>query len=45
MLAGIAAAYADDAARLQRGSMLFDELYALAAKESGASPVAERPND
>lgn len=33
VLAGIAAAHADDASRLERGMMLFDELYALAVKE------------
>jgi hypothetical protein len=33
VLAGIAAAHADDLVRLDRGAMLFDELYALALKE------------
>ena len=33
MLAGIAAAHPDDTSRLERGAMLFDELYALAVKE------------
>ena len=33
VLAGIAAAYGDDASRLERGAVLFDELYALATKE------------
>ena len=34
VLAGIAAAHADDVVRLERGVALFDALYALAAKES-----------
>src|SRR5438067_7819034 len=33
VLAGIAAAHPDDTSRLERGAMLFDELYALAVKE------------
>ena len=35
VLAGIAAAHRDDATRLERGAAVFDDLYALAAKESG----------
>jgi hypothetical protein len=35
VLAGIAAACPDDAARLERGAALFDDLYALAAQELG----------
>ena len=48
VLAGIAASYADDAARLQRGAQLFDELYALLQREhardrrSGAGSEADR---
>jgi hypothetical protein len=34
VLAGIAAAYPDDGARLERGSQLFDELYALLRREA-----------
>ena len=41
VLAGIAAAYPEDAARFERGSALFDELYALRSKELGAP--ATRP--
>ena len=33
VLAGIAAAHSDDTSRLERGAALFDDLYALAAKE------------
>ena len=33
VLAGIASASPDDASRLERGGALFDDLYALAAKE------------
>jgi hypothetical protein len=36
VLAGIAAAYPDDTARVERGAALFDELYALAALEQRA---------
>ena len=36
VLAAIAAAYAEDDARLARGSQLFDDLYALFSKSSGA---------
>jgi len=36
VLAGIAAAHADDEARLARGSQLFDELYALYGTESNS---------
>lgn len=35
VLAGIAAAQPDDAARLERGAVLLDELYALFASEAG----------
>jgi hypothetical protein len=38
VLAGIAAAHADDATRLEHGAALFDGLYALAAKELGDAP-------
>jgi hypothetical protein len=36
VLAGIVAAHADDATRLERGAALFDDLYALATAESSA---------
>ena len=38
VLAGIAASNADDAARLARGTALFDDLYALAAREAAGAP-------
>ena len=37
VLAGIAAVYPDDSARLERGSHLFDDLYALYTAESAGS--------
>ena len=37
VLAGIAAAYPDDDTRLERGSQLFDDLYALFSSQSSAS--------
>ncbi|MGQ0650225.1 MAG: chromate resistance protein ChrB domain-containing protein [Gemmatimonadaceae bacterium] len=40
VLAGIARAHQDDAARLERGRQLFDELYALHAAEVAAIPSA-----
>jgi len=36
VLAGLVAAHADDATRLERGAALFDDLYALATAESSA---------
>ena len=43
VLAGIAAACLDDDSRLERGGALFDDLYALAAKEiSRASELLDR---
>jgi hypothetical protein len=36
VLAGIVAAHADDATRLERGAALFDDLYAMATAESSA---------
>jgi hypothetical protein len=38
VLAAIAAAHADDPTRLERGAALFDDLYALMAKELGRAP-------
>jgi hypothetical protein len=37
VLAGIAAAYPDDQARLERGSQLFDELFALLSRDAGVT--------
>src|SRR5207237_10643919 len=43
VLAGIARAYSDDVARLERGRQLFEELYAsYAPLESGASQPASQ---
>jgi len=43
VLAAIASAYSDDALRLQRGAALFDELYALAAKEIARAALVFNP--
>ena len=37
VLAGFASAFPDDATRLERGSALFDVLYALASQELGSA--------
>jgi hypothetical protein len=37
VVAGIAGAYADDAARIERGRQLFDELHAVFSRESSAT--------
>jgi len=42
VLAGIAAAHPDDAARLERGAQLFDELYALLRQARGGDASAGR---
>jgi hypothetical protein len=42
VLAGIAAAHADDASRLERGSALFDDLYALTAAEHARAALLDR---
>jgi hypothetical protein len=42
VLAGIAATHADDVARFARGCILFDELYALAVKETILPGPGER---
>jgi len=43
VLAAIASAYSDDALRLERGAALFDELYALAAKEIARAALVFNP--
>lgn len=42
VLAGIAATHLDDASRLERGAALFDDLYALAAKELATAALLEQ---
>ena len=44
VLAGIAAAHPDDSSRLERGSALFDDLYALAAKELARAALLDQGN-
>ena len=43
VLAGVAMAHADDAARLERGVALFDDLYNLATAESVRAAASEMP--